>query len=73
MTLEEIKAAVDAGKKVHWSNPGYTVVKDKNWKYLIQFHSGDCIGLTWADGVTLNGDEGDFYIAEDAPVQIIGN
>lgn len=65
MNLEQIKAATLAGKTVHWKNPGYTVrYVPASEQWLIIFVSGDCIGLTWADGVTLNGQESDFYIKE---------
>jgi hypothetical protein len=63
MTLSEIKNAVDAGLTVHWSNGLYRVLKDKVGQYLILCDQNDyCIGLTWKDGVTLNGKESDFYI-----------
>lgn len=61
MTLEEIKDAIEEGKTVHWSNDGYTVVKDSSGQYLIKYRNGYCIGLTWRDGVTLKGKESDFY------------
>lgn len=62
MTLEEIKAAVEAGKAVHWSNDGYKVVKDKLGQWFIVFTAtNNSIGLTWTDGVTLNGKEEEFY------------
>lgn len=65
MTAAEIKAAIDRGEKVYWSNPSYPVIKDKIGQYLIT-HTGNgyCIGLTWQDGVTLNGKEKDFFIAK---------
>ena len=37
MTLEEIKAAIDAGRTVHWANTGYRVHKDSLGQYLITF------------------------------------
>ena len=65
MTLEQIKAAVKAGKTVHWVNEGYRVIKGKgrdNW--LVVFDDNDhCIGLTWQDGKTMNGKEDEFFIA----------
>lgn len=64
MTLDQIKQAVQQGKTVHWSNEGYRVVCDKSNQWLIVFHTGDCIGLTWRDGVTLNGKEHEFYVVE---------
>lgn len=64
MTLAEIKAAVEAGKTVHWSNTGYVVTKDRLGQFLITFSSnGSTIGLTWADGVTMNGKPEEFFIA----------
>lgn len=77
MTLEEIKAAVLAGKTVHWSNPGYVVVHvagraDKDgtpaadrWLIRCAFN-GSCIGLTWRDGTTVNGRPEEFYVARSA-------
>jgi hypothetical protein len=55
--------AVDAGKKVYWSNKGYQVVKAKG-DYMIKAANGHMIGLTWEDGKTLNGKEADFFIGE---------
>lgn len=66
MTLQEIKDAVDAGEDVCWSNFAYKVVKDNIGQYLIKFiPNNHCIGLTWKDGVTLNGKEDEFFIYED--------
>ena len=72
MTLAEIKAAVDAGKTVHWSNEGYTVIHDTSNKcdqWLIAFDHGgrhaNYIGLTWQNGVTVNGKPEEFYIAAE--------
>lgn len=63
MTVEEIKTAVDNGKTVHCLNGAYEVIKDKKNQYLIKcISNGHCIGLTWTDNVTLNGQEKDFYI-----------
>jgi len=63
MTLEEIKQAIAAGKKVYWSNKGYSVIKDNIGQYLIYRKDNEyCIGLTWRDGVTLNGKESQFFI-----------
>ena len=65
MTLEEIKKAVEEGKKVHWSHSGYAVICDKIGQWLIVCSSNNhCIGLTWLDGVTMNGKEEDFFIGE---------
>lgn len=63
MTLDEIKAAVRAGKVVHWKSGGYTVIDDGN-RFLIVFTStGNAMGLTWTDGVTMNGHPDDFFVA----------
>ena len=64
MTLDEIKAAVDAGQTVHWANTGYVVHKDRLSQYLISFlPNGSCIGLTDREGHRLNGKEAEFFIA----------
>ena len=66
MTLEEIKAAVEAGKTVCWARRNYEVVKDGIGQWLIRSKCNDhYIGLTWADGKTLNGREDQFFIAEE--------
>ena len=65
MTLEDIKAAVDAGQTVHWANTGYVVHKDRLGQYLISFlPNGSCIGLTDREGQRLNGKEAEFFIAQ---------
>lgn len=69
MTLEEIKTAVDAGGCVCWKNGAYRVIRDNIGQYLIGYaftgpRARHYIGLTHADGVTLNGNPEDFYIAE---------
>ena len=65
MTLEKIKKALADGKKVYWTHKGYEVIKDSVGQYLIVYHRGGkdmmCIGLTWSDGVTLNGKEEEFF------------
>ena len=63
MTLDGIKAAVDAGKIVYWKNEGYRVVKDNLGQYHIVFqHNANATGLTWTDGITLNGEPEEFFI-----------
>ena len=63
MTLTEIKEAMSEGKTVCWSNDRYTVKPGADGDLVIHcatdYHQ---IGLTWRDGVTLNGREEDFYI-----------
>ena len=65
MNIAEIKAAVDAGKSVHWANEGYRVHRDGLGQYLITFvRNGSSIGLTDRSGRQLNGAEADFFILE---------
>lgn len=65
MNIAEIKAAVDAGKSVHWANEGYRVHRDGLGQYLITFlRNGSTIGLTDRSGRQLNGAEADFFISE---------
>lgn len=63
MTLREIKAAVESGRRVFWCNPGYEVVRDRVGQWIIKCHiNGSCCGLTWRDEYTLNGEQEDFYM-----------
>lgn len=63
MTLDEIKAAVLAGKKVHWANTAYRVIRDNIGQWLIVCDLNDhCIGLTWRDDVTVNGKPEQFFV-----------
>ncbi|MCR9115297.1 MAG: hypothetical protein NXH84_18600 [Rhodobacteraceae bacterium] len=65
MTLEDIKAAVNAGQIVHWANTGYVVQKDRVGQYLITYlPNGSCIGLTDRGGQRLNGEEAEFFTAQ---------
>ena len=68
MKLSEIRRAVDEGLKVHWQNREYQVVRSSvDPSYLIRSKAtGHCIGLTWADGVTLNGNDEEFFIGDPA-------
>jgi hypothetical protein len=62
MKALEIISAINDGQRVFWKSNAYEVIKDSKNQYLIQCaHNGHCIGLTWADGQTLNGKESDFY------------
>lgn len=65
MTLNEIKKAVLQGDTVHWSSQAYTVIVDNKNQWMIKCTLNNyCIGLTWADDVTMNGKESDFFIGE---------
>lgn len=61
MNLNEIRNAVLSGKTVFWKSMAYRVVQD-NELWFIEYYKGDRIALTWTDGVTLNGEEKDFFI-----------
>ena len=64
MNLEEIKASVESGQTVHWASQAYRIIKDDVGQWLIQCDiNGHCIGLTWRDGVTMNGEEKQFFIS----------
>ena len=66
MTLNQIKEAVDSGKRVCWSNRSYEIVHDSVDQWLICYVATDyCIGLTHSDGVTMNGREDQFFIDDD--------
>lgn len=66
MKLNEIKAALDAGLRVMWIHHDYQVIKDGMGQYLTVYRRGtkeeNAIGLTWRDGVRMNGAEEDFKI-----------
>jgi hypothetical protein len=62
-SVEGIKKAVDDGYTVCDGSDIYQVKKVDDG-YIIKCALNDyCIGLTWRDGVTLNGNK--FYIKED--------
>ena len=62
MNLNEIKAAVEDGKTVHWSTDDYVVVKDGLGQWFVRHCHGHAIGLTWRDGTTMNGNPDEFYV-----------
>ena len=62
MTLDEIKKAVDEGKKVKWANKLYEVVKN-NGEYFIVCENGFTTGLTYKSTGQLIDRPSDFYIA----------
>lgn len=67
MNLQEIQAAVNEGKTVHWKSEIYVVHKDDigQWHILCTSNQS-CIGLTHKDGKTMNGKPEDFYIQTPA-------
>lgn len=63
MTIDQIKAAVDAGAFVCWMHEGYRVIRDRLGQYLIIHACNQCSwGLTDRSGRTLNGLESEFFI-----------
>ena len=63
MNLQEIKDAVKSGQTVYWNSKIYEVIQDKLGQWMIKCTSNNsCIGLTWADEVTLNGKENEFFL-----------
>jgi hypothetical protein len=64
-TLDEIKANGLAGRTVNYQSSLYVVERDSVGQWLIRCTANDdCIGLTWRNGVTLNGDPWHFYISK---------
>ena len=64
MKLQEIQAAVLAGKTVHWKTGAYQVVCDSVGQWLIVCRSTKgCWGLTWTDNTTMNGKPEEFFVA----------
>lgn len=63
MTLDEIKKAVSDGRKVHWVNKNYEVICDSIGQWMVRCIINDSyVGLTRSDGVTLVGNECQFYV-----------
>lgn len=66
LTVGAIKNAVEAGNTVYAGTKAYRVIKDSLGQWLIKCDlNGYCIGLTWRDGQTLNGNPGDFFIERE--------
>jgi len=69
MTLSEIKQALNEGKRVFQFHKGYEVLTgfypdgEQYWN-ITCLQNDYTIGLTWRDGVTMNGKENDFFIGE---------
>lgn len=67
MKAAEIRRAVDEGLTVFWTNPAYEVIRGDGCDgyFICCMHTGHCISLTHSDGFTLNGNEDDFFIANE--------
>lgn len=66
MNIQEIKQAVSEGKTVNWVNALYEIKKSGDDFVILCISNQNCIGLTWMDGVTLNGKEEDFFVKLEA-------
>ena len=66
MTLNEIKQAVNDGKTVCWKSEIYVVERNGTEDdYNIRCTQNDnCIGLTWLDGKTMNGEPEEFFVKQ---------
>lgn len=63
--LHDLKLAIEMDKKIHWQNPGYSVVKNqKSGEAMIKCANGDCQYLFHADGDGCSYDPKEFYIEE---------
>ncbi len=62
MTLAEIKEAVNKNIEVYYKSSNYVITRSGD-EYYIMSLGGDehTIGLTWMDGITMNGKEEDFF------------
>lgn len=63
MTLEKIKAAVRFGLTVYYQTTAYVVEEYAGQWYIYCAATNHRIGLTYRDGVTLNGKPSDFFVA----------
>lgn len=63
MTLAEIKAAVKAGKAVHWQNNAYRVGMVNNHWYIEYVYGGNVVGLVNHLGELLE-NESTFFVGE---------
>lgn len=64
MNIQQIKYNVTKGKVVHYQTDDYVVKKVKQRWCIVHSETEASIPLTWSDGVTLVGDEQDFYIEQ---------
>ena len=63
MTLDEIKLAIATGNRVFWATHNYEIIHDSIGQWMIWSRFNDhYIGLTWTDGVTVNGEPEQFFI-----------
>ncbi|RLF43818.1 MAG: hypothetical protein DRN17_05630 [Thermoplasmata archaeon] len=65
MTINEIQTATDAGKIVCWRTSLFVVTKNSQGYEVVCLSTGSTMGLLWMDGITLNGNEEDFFLQEE--------
>lgn len=64
MTLAQIKAAVNAGKSVHWQNNSYRIgVVNSHWYIEYIYGGSNIVGLVNHLGELME-DESTFYVGE---------
>ena len=63
MTFDEIKKAIDEGKKVKWSSSIYDVEKHGKYYYVVCSVNGYTTGLGVENGKLKNERPSDFYIS----------
>ena len=63
MTLQEIKRAIEKGQTVNYRNSGIEVQKTNAGQYhIVTLSNNYRIGLTWSNGITVNGKPEEFFI-----------
>jgi hypothetical protein len=70
MKATEIRRALDEGLRVFWGDRSYEVIRGKRSGdcFIRSAVTGHCICLTRSDGVTLNGQESDFFVEQTPAV-----
>ncbi len=71
MNVTEIKEAVDTNKTVYYKSKEYTVVKNRGDYDILCSLNNHRVGLTWMDGVTLNGKEESFFTKEGSRIAVV--
>jgi len=63
MNIDEIKAAVDEGKIIHWGNDNYVVIKNNGGRYKIKSkEDNSCINLSWLENPASSIREDEFFV-----------
>lgn len=65
MNIQDIKEAVDSGKKVFWASRKYAVIKEDTGTYKIRYTWNDkTTDLVKRDGMTLTCSSDKFFVEE---------